>query len=182
MSLSPQGYTSSTPPPMPTSTSSTGAIHKPASLPALSPALANSSITSTAPVNNSTPATSTKTAPGAATPPSRQALPRTTPESRERDLQDRLYRKVAERMQAFNMAVSGEMDKLLIINRQLNDGENEIRHEQQTLQDMLRRLQDNIHVLKSRDQEIQEITDTVNAMPDMAVDEALCGTTIVYNQ
>lgn len=85
-------------------------------------------------------------------------------------------------MQAFNMAVSGEMDKLLVINRQLNDGENEIRHEQQTLQDMLRRLQDNIHVLKSRDQEIQEITDTVNAMPDMAVDEALCGTTIVYNQ
>lgn len=85
-------------------------------------------------------------------------------------------------MQAFNMAVSGEMDKLLVINRQLNDGENEIRHEQQTLTDMLRRLQDNIHVLKSRDHEIQEITDTVNAMPDMAVDEALCGTTIVYNQ
>ncbi|KAJ8657386.1 hypothetical protein O0I10_006941 [Lichtheimia ornata] len=182
MSLSPQGYTSSTPPPMPTSTSSTSAIHKPASLPALSPALANSSITTTtsAAMNNSTPATSA--APGAATPPPRQALPRTTPESRERDLQDRLYRKVAERMQAFNMAVSGEMDKLLVINRQLNDGENEIRHEQQTLTDMLRRLQDNIHVLKSRDHEIQEITDTVNAMPDMAVDEALCGTTIVYNQ
>lgn len=85
-------------------------------------------------------------------------------------------------MQAFNLAVSNEMDKLLAINRQLNDGEARIAQEQYTLQDMVHRLQSNIRVLESRESDIDQVIKTVNAMPDIAVDEALCGTTVVYNQ
>lgn len=85
-------------------------------------------------------------------------------------------------MQTFNLTVSTEMDRLLMINRQLNEGEVRIEQEQQMLKDLAHRLRHNIEVLKRRGKEIEEVTSTVNAMPDISVDEALCGTTVVYNQ
>ena len=184
MSLSPgTGYAtptnniSHTPSPIPTSTTSTGIGNAPrsSSVPAM-------------PNNTRQPATPTSATlpPSGPIPPSSvssslpsSSLPR---ESHERELQEKLYRKVSDRMQAFNIAVSNEMDKLLIINRQLNDGELRIDQEHHTWTDIIRRLQDNIQILRTRGKEIEEITSTVNSMPDLAVDEALCGTTVVYNQ
>ncbi|KAI8147985.1 UEV domain-containing protein [Fennellomyces sp. T-0311] len=162
MSLSPGGYgtppTAQTPPPVPTTTTSSGA-----------------------PRSSSLPTLASRQAVAPIPPPSlpSSSLPKG---SRERELQENLYRKMTERMQAFNLAVSGEMDRLLMINRQLNDGEMRIDQEQHMWADMVRRLQDNIQLLRTRGKEIEEITSTVNAMPDLAVDEALCGTTVVYNQ
>ncbi|KAI7851672.1 UEV domain-containing protein [Circinella umbellata] len=186
MSLSPgTGYTTSTnnvshtPPPIPTTTTSTG----------IGGSTPRSSSVPTMPNNTRQPTTPTSTtlpSTGPIPPPSSvsstlpsSSLPR---ESRERELQEKLYRKVSDRMQAFNIEVSNEMDKLLIINRQLNDGELRIDQEQHTWTDIIRRLQDNIQILKTRGKEIEKITSTVNSMPDLAVDEALCGTTVVYNQ
>lgn len=152
MALSPTSYTP-TPPPMPSATTSTGhPVQKSASVPTVT----------------SSPIAAKNTI--------------ARPHRPERELQDKVYRKVAERMQAFNLAVSNEMDKLLAINRQLNDGEARIAQEQYTLQDMVHRLQSNIRVLESRESDIDQVIKTVNAMPDIAVDEALCGTTVVYNQ
>ncbi|ORZ13196.1 UEV domain-domain-containing protein [Absidia repens] len=103
-------------------------------------------------------------------------------DNKENDLQNRLYRKVAERMQAFHMDISSDMDDLLNVNRQLNDGEIQLQNEQQVLQDLRTRFQKNIDILQSRTKDIDKIIDDVNAMPDVSVDEALSGTTVVYNQ
>ncbi|KAI9315381.1 UEV domain-containing protein [Dichotomocladium elegans] len=185
MSLSPTAYASATPPPVPTSSTSTGMIPKPQSLPVLSPS-PNPSTTSTPPsaTAGSQPQSQSLSQPATSlVANARQSSTTGRPlENKERDLQYRLYRKVAERMQQFNLSVSAEMDRLLAINRQLNDGEVRIDHELQMWADLKRRLENNIQVLKIREKEIEEVISTVNAMPDMAVDEVLCGTTVVYNQ
>ena len=98
------------------------------------------------------------------------------------NLQDKLYRKVADRLQQYNVSVSGDMDRLLLQNRQLNEGELSIEQEYNALCDIKERLKYNNMVLETRSKEIDEITDKVNAMPDVQVDEALCGTTVVANQ
>jgi ESCRT-I complex subunit TSG101 len=97
-------------------------------------------------------------------------------------LQEKFYRKVADRMQQYNVSISGDMDKLLLQNRQLNEGEMSIEQEYRALCDIKERLIYNNLVLETRSKEIDEITDKVNAMPDVQVDEALCGTTVVANQ
>ncbi|KAI8371583.1 UEV domain-containing protein [Radiomyces spectabilis] len=95
---------------------------------------------------------------------------------------DKLYRKVLENMQSFNMTISAEMDRLLMVNRQLNDGEMAINHEEKMLLDARQKLEYNINLLKTRSKDIEETTDKVNNIPDIEVDEALSGTTVVYNQ
>lgn len=97
-------------------------------------------------------------------------------------LQEALYRKVADRMQKYNLSISGDMDKLLLQNRQLNEGEVSIEQEYRALCDIKERLKYNNLVLETRSKEIDEITDEVNTMPDVQVDETLCGTTVVANQ
>lgn len=85
-------------------------------------------------------------------------------------------------MQLFNMNLSNEMDHLLMVNRSLNDGEARIDQEYQTLNAYAHHLRKNIDILKERNRAIEEVTQTVNAMPDIRVDEELCGTTVVHNQ
>jgi ESCRT-I complex subunit TSG101 len=97
-------------------------------------------------------------------------------------LQELLYRKVADKLQQYNVSVSGDMDKLLLQNRQLNEGELSIEQEYRALCDIKERLKYNNMVLETRSKEIDEVTEKVNAMPDVQVDEALCGTTVVANQ
>ncbi|KAF7732495.1 hypothetical protein EC973_003241 [Apophysomyces ossiformis] len=103
-------------------------------------------------------------------------------DSHERDFQERLQRKIADRMQHFNLTVSREMDKLLVTNRQLNEGEMHIENEYRRLLDVRERLCKNLEMMTSKAAEVEDVTATVNTMPDVAVDEALCGTTVVYNQ
>lgn len=98
------------------------------------------------------------------------------------NLQETLYRKVADKLQQHNVSVSGEMDKLLLQNRQLNEGELSIENEFRALSDIKERLKYNNLVLETRSTEIDTVIEQVNAMPDVQVDEALCGTTVVANQ
>lgn len=98
------------------------------------------------------------------------------------NLQETLYRKVADKLQQYNVSVSGDMDKLLLQNRQLNEGELSIEQEYRALCDIKERLKYNNVVLETRSKEIDQVTEKVNAMPDVQVDEALCGTTVVANQ
>lgn len=98
------------------------------------------------------------------------------------NLQETLYRKVSDKLQQYNVSVSGEMDKLLLQNRQLNEGELSIEQEFRALSDIKERLIYNNLVLETRSKEIDEVIEKVNAMPDVQVDEALCGTTVVANQ
>ncbi|CAO3653115.1 unnamed protein product [Cunninghamella echinulata] len=103
-------------------------------------------------------------------------------DSKEKELQDRLYHKVAERMQGFQMDISKEMDELLLVNRQLNDGEIQLQNEINMLQNLREQLFDNINILQSKSREIDEIIINVNALPDVSVDEVISGTTVVHNQ
>ncbi|KAG0176489.1 hypothetical protein DFQ29_006060 [Apophysomyces sp. BC1021] len=103
-------------------------------------------------------------------------------DSQERELQEKLHRKVMDKMQHFNLVVSGDMDKLLMTNRRLNEGEMHIENEYRRLLDVRERLCKNMEILSSRATEVDDVTTAVNTMPDVAVDEALCGTTVVYNQ
>lgn len=80
------------------------------------------------------------------------------------------------------MSVSGDMDRLLLQNRQLNEGEISIDQEFRALTDIKERLKYNNQVLESRSKEIVDVTEKVNGTPDVQVDEALCGTTVVANQ
>lgn len=106
----------------------------------------------------------------------------TTTTANATTLHEQLYRKVAERMQAFHMDISADMDDLLNVNRQLNDGEIQLQNEQRALQDLRERFQTNSGILQSRTVDIDKVINDVNAMPDVSVDEALSGTTVVYNQ
>lgn len=98
------------------------------------------------------------------------------------NLQETLYRKVADRLQQHNLSVSGEMDKLLLQNRLLNEGELNIENEYRALNDIKERLKYNNLVLETRSKEIDTVIKQVNNTPDVQVDEALCGTTVVANQ
>lgn len=75
-----------------------------------------------------------------------------------------------------------DMDDLLSVNQRLRHGETMIQNEHLLLTDMCSRLQDNRKELETKLEKIDNVIQTVNAMPDVAVDEALCGTTVVYNQ
>jgi ESCRT-I complex subunit TSG101 len=96
--------------------------------------------------------------------------------------EDALYKKVTDRLQQYNVSISGDMDRLLLQNRQLNEGEMSIEQEFRALTDIKDRIIHNNAVLEKKSQEIDEITEKVNSMPDVQVDEAICGTTVVSNQ
>lgn len=102
--------------------------------------------------------------------------------SMDNNMEDALYKKVTDRLQQYNLSISGDMDKLLLQNRQLNEGEMSIEQEFRALSDIKDRIIYNNSVLEKKSQEIDDITEKVNGMPDVQVDEALCGTTVVANQ
>ncbi|KAH8548993.1 UEV domain-containing protein [Umbelopsis sp. PMI_123] len=97
-------------------------------------------------------------------------------------LQQQVYRKLVDRMKDFKINVSVEMDRLLEANRQLNIGENQIAYEHQVLMDVKQRLQNNIEVVKQKNKDLEKTVEELNDIPDIEVDESLCGTTVVYNQ
>ncbi|KAG2172955.1 hypothetical protein INT44_004696 [Umbelopsis vinacea] len=97
-------------------------------------------------------------------------------------LQQQVYRKLVDRMKEFKMSVSVDMDRLLEANKQLNSGEHQIAYEHQVLVDVKQRLQNNIEIVKQKNQELEKAVEDLNAIPDIEVDESLCGTTVVYNQ
>ncbi|KAI9475969.1 MAG: UEV domain-containing protein [Benjaminiella poitrasii] len=105
-----------------------------------------------------------------------------TKDIKNQSLQEVLYRKVTERLQQYNVSISGDMDKLLIQNRQLNEGEVGIEQEFRALNDIKERLKYNNSVIDKKSKEIDQIIESVNSMPDVQVDEALYGTTVVGNQ
>jgi ESCRT-I complex subunit TSG101 len=96
--------------------------------------------------------------------------------------QDALVRKISEKLNGYNAMMSGDVGLLSHQNRQLNEGDATIEHEYKTLLDVKDRLLFNINVLETRGKEIDHVTEKVNAMPDVAVDEAVCGTSVVANQ
>ncbi|KAI8875593.1 UEV-domain-containing protein [Backusella circina FSU 941] len=100
----------------------------------------------------------------------------------ESNEQDALVNKISEKLNAYNVMISGDMDLLLQQNRQLNEGDASIEHEYRTLLGIKENLRFNIGVLETREEEIDHVTERVNGMPDVAVDEALCGTSVVANQ
>ncbi|KAI8637348.1 hypothetical protein BD408DRAFT_59094 [Parasitella parasitica] len=97
-------------------------------------------------------------------------------------IQESLYRKVTDKLQQYNVSISGDMDRLLLQNRQLNEGEISVDQEFRALTDIKERLKYNNLVLESKSMEIDQVTEKVNGIPDVQVDEALCGTTVVANQ
>lgn len=114
--------------------------------------------------------------------PSTRSLDSSNSNNSSNNIQDALYRKVADKLQQYNVSISGDMDKLLLQNRQLNEGEISIEQEYRALNDIKERLKYNNTVLETRSKEIDQVTEQVNDMPDVQVDEALCGTTVVANQ
>ncbi|RCH81464.1 hypothetical protein CU098_007615, partial [Rhizopus stolonifer] len=99
-----------------------------------------------------------------------------------KSLHEVLYKKLTDKIQQYNVSLSGDMDKLLYQNRQLNEGDAMIEKEHRTLCDVKERLRFNQLVLETRSKEIQDITDKVNTMPDVQIDETICGTSVVGNQ
>lgn len=85
-------------------------------------------------------------------------------------------------MQNFQMDISKEMDELLLVNRQLNDGETQIQNEIKMLQNIRQQLHDNTDILQLKSKEIDETIVNINALPDVSVDEVISGTTVVHNQ
>lgn len=85
-------------------------------------------------------------------------------------------------MKEFKMHVSVDMDRLLEANKQLNMGEHQIAYEHQLLTDVKQRLQNNIEIVKQKNTELEKTVEDLSAIPDVEVDESLCGTTVVYNQ
>ncbi|CAO3693380.1 unnamed protein product [Rhizopus stolonifer] len=99
-----------------------------------------------------------------------------------KSLHEAFYKKLTDKIQQYNVSLSGDMDKLLYQNRQLNEGDAMIEKEHRTLCDVKERLRFNQLVLETRSKEIQDITDKVNTMPDVQIDETICGTSVVGNQ
>lgn len=104
------------------------------------------------------------------------------PNSEHSSLHNQLYRKVAERLQQHKMSVSEEVDKLLRQNQQLAGAGMTIEQIYRASTSIKQALEHNNRVLEAKSKEIDQVIEKVNAMPDVQVDEALCGTTVVANQ
>ncbi|KAI8370042.1 UEV domain-containing protein [Choanephora cucurbitarum] len=104
------------------------------------------------------------------------------PNSDHSSLHNQLYRKVAERLQQHKMSVSEEIDKLLRQNQQLAGAGMTIEQIYRASTSIKQALEHNNRVLEAKSKEIDQVIEKVNAMPDVQVDEALCGTTVVANQ
>ncbi|CAO3661339.1 unnamed protein product [Rhizopus stolonifer] len=91
---------------------------------------------------------------------------------------DLLYKRLMDRLHSY----SKSSETYLIQNRQLCEAEASIEHEYKILCDVKERLQFNQGVLETRSVEIEKITKQVNIMPDVQIDETLCGTSVVGNQ
>ncbi|KAL1914821.1 uncharacterized protein VTP21DRAFT_7913 [Calcarisporiella thermophila] len=97
-------------------------------------------------------------------------------------LQQEVYEKLQGRLQEFNAQVSHDMEQLLATNRLLNEGEARIEEEKRVMEDLDKKIELNMVILKRKCDEIQETIDKASQIPEMQVDELICGTTVVYNQ
>jgi ESCRT-I complex subunit TSG101 len=115
------------------------------------------------------------------TPYASLSSPSPTTNNIETDNKEALYQKIMTRLQQYNMSMT-DVNQLMDQNRQLKTGDLNIEQEYRTLMDLRERLLFNNQVLDVRANEIDDVTSKVNAMPDIAIDEAVCGTTVVSNQ
>ncbi|RUS14556.1 UEV domain-containing protein [Endogone sp. FLAS-F59071] len=97
-------------------------------------------------------------------------------------LQLAVFDRLQKRLQEFQLEVARETDRLLVANRQLNEGERRIEDERRRLAELEQRLKGNIDVLKKKNEEMENVIEQAGKQPEVPVDEVLCGTSVVYNQ
>lgn len=97
-------------------------------------------------------------------------------------LQIEVYEKVEARCESYHEQAQQEIEKIATQSEQLNNGERLVELEKLQLIEVSKKLQEKIDVLEVRCAELDRLVEQANNMPEVSVDDILCGTTIVYNQ
>lgn len=97
-------------------------------------------------------------------------------------LQSAVYDKVKQKCEEYVIKTSPELNRNMSIGELLNKNQEYIEEERSQLAEKEARIKDKTEFLKGRIAEIEKLIEQAKNMPEVSVDDVLCGTTIVYNQ
>lgn len=97
-------------------------------------------------------------------------------------LQSMVYDKVKHKCEEYVQKTSPELNRNMSIGEHLNQDQERIIEERKQLIEKDARIKEKTEILRGKIAEIDKLIEQAKNMPDVSVDDILCGTTIVYNQ
>jgi ESCRT-I complex subunit TSG101 len=97
-------------------------------------------------------------------------------------LQSAVYDKVKQKCEEYVITTSPELNKNMSIGEHLNKNQEFIKEERRQLAEKEAKIKEKTEFLKEKIAEIDKLIEKAKNMPEVSVDDVLCGTTIVYNQ
>ncbi|PKY38505.1 UEV-domain-containing protein [Rhizophagus irregularis] len=97
-------------------------------------------------------------------------------------LQSMVYDKVKHKCEEYVQKTSPELNRNMSIGEHLNQDQERIIEERKQLIEKDVRIREKTEILRGKIAEIDKLIEQAKNMPDVSVDDILCGTTIVYNQ
>ncbi|CAG8775771.1 15144_t:CDS:1, partial [Acaulospora morrowiae] len=97
-------------------------------------------------------------------------------------LQSDVYDKVKQSCLEDFQRSSPEIHKIMAIGEKLSQSQENVEQERKGLLDLESKINEKTDYVKSKIAEIDKLIEQAKNMPEVSVDDVLCGTTIVYNQ
>ncbi|CAG8561658.1 12838_t:CDS:2 [Ambispora gerdemannii] len=97
-------------------------------------------------------------------------------------LQVDIYEKIERDWSYYHENATLEINKMMSLSEQLNNSEKQIEKEKKQLIELQNQLQEKIDYIKAKSSEVDRLIEQASNIPEISVDDVLCGTTIVYNQ
>ncbi|CAG8476415.1 10558_t:CDS:2 [Funneliformis mosseae] len=97
-------------------------------------------------------------------------------------LQSSVYDKVKQKCEEYVEKSSPEFHRIMSFGEHLNQSQEIIKEERRQLVDKETKIKEKTEFLKGKIAEVDKLIEQAKNMPEVSVDDFLCGTTIVYNQ
>ncbi|CAG8707955.1 19074_t:CDS:2 [Dentiscutata erythropus] len=97
-------------------------------------------------------------------------------------LQSAVYEKVKNTCNEYFEISTPEIHRIMGFGEQLNTSKERINQEREHLFNLENKIKEKTEILKNKVAEVDKLIEKVTNMPEVSVDDILCGTTIVYNQ
>ncbi|CAG8562408.1 13650_t:CDS:2, partial [Ambispora leptoticha] len=97
-------------------------------------------------------------------------------------LQVDVYEKLEDSWSFYHEKAILEINKIMSLSEQLNNSEAQSEDEKRQLKELQNQLQEKIDYMKAKNSEVDRLIEQATNIPEISVDDVLCGTTIVYNQ
>ncbi|CAI2168741.1 4442_t:CDS:2 [Funneliformis geosporum] len=98
------------------------------------------------------------------------------------NLQSSVYDKVKQKCEEYVEKLSPEFHRIMSFGEHLNQSQELIKEERRQLVDKETKIKEKAEFLNGKITEIDKLIEQAKNMPEVSVDDILCGTTIVYNQ